>query len=159
MQGDKTGDTAYTAKTIYALGAFGGNGAAGQGQGQGAPNAAAGTAPAGSPGAAGRGRAPGSAMVAAASAPAGRAGGGGGLLAGLNGPTGRITAIANGTVTLQGFDGSTTTITTSATTTVRKQTTGTVSDIKVGEPSTSVGEKVSDQAYTARAIIDLGAGA
>jgi uncharacterized protein DUF5666 len=161
VQGDKTGDTAYSATTIFALSGFGGgNGGGGQGQGQGAPNAAAGTAPAGSPAAGGRGRANGNAGGGAASAPAGRAGGGGGgLLAGLSGPTGRITTIANGTLTLQGFDGSTTTVTTNASTTVRTQTPGKASDIKVGDTVIVQGDKVSDQAYTARTIIDQGAGA
>jgi hypothetical protein len=162
VQGDKTGDTAYTATTIFALNGFGGGngGGAGQGQGQGGPNAVAGTAPAGSPAAGGRGRANGNAGSGAASAPAGRAGGGGGgLLAGVSGPTGRIMTIANGTLTLQGFDGSTTTVTTNASTTVRKQTPGKASDIKVGDTVIVQGDKVSDQAYTARMIIDQGAGA
>ena len=158
VQGDKTGDTAYTATTIFALNGFGGgNGGAGQGQGQGGPNAAAGTAPVGSPAAGGRGR--GNAGGGAASAPAGRAGGGGGLLAGVSGPTGRIMTIANGTLTLQGFDGSTTTVATNASTSVRKQTPGKASDIKVGDTVIVQGDKVSDQAYTARMIIDQGAGA
>jgi hypothetical protein len=157
VQGDKTGDTAYTATTIFALNGFGGGNGGG---GQGAPNAAAGTAPAGSPAAGGRGRANGNAGGGTASAPAGRAGsGGGGLLAGLSGPTGRITTIANGTLTLQGFDGSTTTVTTNASTTVRTQTPGKASDIKVGDTVIVQGDKVSDQAYTARTIIDQGGGA
>jgi hypothetical protein len=80
------------------------------------------------------------------------------LLSGLNGPTGRITTIANGTLTLQGFDGSTTTVTTNATTTVRTQTAGKMSDIKVGDTVIVQGEKASEQAYTARTIIDQGAG-
>jgi hypothetical protein len=157
VQGDKTGDTAYSATTIFALNGFGGGNGGG---GQGAPNAAAGTAPAGSPAAGGRGRANGNAGGGAASAPAGRAGGGGGgLLAGVSGPTGRITTIANGTLTLQGFDGSTTTVTTNASTTVRTQTPGKASDIKVGDTVIVQGDKVSDQAYTARTIIDQGGGA
>lgn len=72
LQGDKTGDTAFTAKTIFALSGFPGDGAAGQGSGgSGAP---AGTAPAGSAASGGRGRATGNsnATGGAASAPAGR---------------------------------------------------------------------------------------
>jgi hypothetical protein len=160
VEGDKTGNTAYTAKTIFALNGFGGGngGGTGQGQGQGGPNTAAGTAPAGSPAGGGRGRANGNASGGAASAPAGRAGGGG-VLAGLNGPTGRITTIANGTLTLQGFDGTTTTVATNTSTTVRTQTPGKISDIKEGDSVVVVGDKVSDQAYTARMIIDQGTGA
>jgi hypothetical protein len=154
VQGSKTGDTAYTATTIFALNGFGGGAA---GQGQGGPNAAAGLPAGAVPAAGGRGRAGGNASGGAASAPAGRAGGGG-LLSGLNGPTGRITTIANGTLTLQGFDGSTTTVTTNATTTVRTQTAGKMSDIKVGDTVIVQGEKASEQAYTARTIIDQGAG-
>ncbi len=152
VQGDKTGATDYAAKTIFAL-----NGGGGQGQGQGGRNAAAGGTPAGNPAGGGRGQANGNASGGAGSAPAGRAGGGG-ALAGLNGPTGRITTIANGTLTLQGFDGTTTTVTTNASTTVRTQTAGALSDIKAGDTVIVQGDKASDQAYTARTIIDQGAG-
>ncbi|MGI8857870.1 MAG: DUF5666 domain-containing protein [Thermomicrobiales bacterium] len=157
VQGDKTGDTAYAAKTIFALNAVGGGRGAGQAPG-GASDPSATTAT-GSPAGGGRGRPSGNASGGAASAPAARAGGGGGVLAGLNGPTGRIMTIANGTLTLQGFDGATTTVTTNASTTIRTQTAGNVSDIKAGDTIIVQGDKASDQAYTARTIIDQGAGA
>ena len=152
IQGDKTGDTTYTAKTIYALN---GAQAGGAGRGPGGAGATTGTDAAGTPGAAGRGR--NASSVAGGGAPAGR-GGGGGLFPGLNGPTGRITQISGGTLTVQGFDGTTTTVTTDASTSVRKQTPGALSDIKAGDMVSVQSDTSGDPTAPARAIIDLGAG-
>lgn len=139
LQGDKTGDTAYAAKTIFVL-----NGQ----QGRGADTT--GTAAAGSPTGGGRNQGAGG---ASGSAPAGGTGGrAGGLFPGLNGPTGRITQITGGTLTLQGFDGTTTTVTTNASTSVRKQAPGAVGDIKAGDTISVQG----DPSAPARAITDLG---
>lgn len=152
LQGNKTGDTAFAAKTIYALNGAQGGGA---GRGQGGAGATTGTDTAGTPAAGGRGR--GAANAASGSSPAGR-GAGGGLLPGLSGPTGRITQISSGTLTLQGFDGSTTTVTTDASTSVRKQTPGALSDIKAGDMVSVQSDASGDPTVPARAIIDLGAG-
>ena len=151
LQGDKTSDTAFAAKTIYTLsGAQGGGG-----RGPGGAGATTGTDTAGTPAAGGRGR--GAANAASGSSPAGR-GAGGGLFPGLNGPTGRITQISGGTLTLQGFDGSTTTVTTDTSTSVRKQAPGALSDIKMGDTVSVQGDTAGDPTAPARAIIDLGAG-
>ncbi|MDQ2784432.1 MAG: DUF5666 domain-containing protein, partial [Chloroflexota bacterium] len=151
VQGNKTGDTAYTATTIYALnGAQGGSRA---GRTQGGTDTTAGTAAAGSPASGGRGR---NATSAAGGSPVSRGGGGG--IAGLAGPTGRITQISGGTLTLQGFDGSTTTVTTNASTSVRKETPGMVSDIKAGDTISVQSDATGGATAPARAIIDLGAG-
>ncbi|MDQ6603281.1 MAG: DUF5666 domain-containing protein [Chloroflexota bacterium] len=136
LQGDKTGDTAYTAKTIFALNGQQGRGAPGQAAG--GADTATGTAAAGSPTGGGRNRGP---------------GGAGGGFPGLNGPTGRITQINGGTLIVQGFDGTMTTVTTNASTSVRKQAQGAVSDIKVGDTISVQG----DPSAPARAITDLGA--
>ncbi len=151
VQGDKTGDTAYTAKTIYALNGAQGGGRSGQAQG--GTDTTVGTAAAGSPASGGRGR---NATGAAGSAPSGRGASTG--FAGLNGPTGRITQISGGTLTLQGFDGSTTTVTTNASTSVCKETPGMISDIKVGDTVSVQGDPTGGTTAPARAIIDLGAG-
>ncbi len=152
LQGDKTGDTAYTAKTIYAL-----NGAQGGAAGRtpGGAGTTAGTAAAGSPTNGGRNRAAGG---ASGSAPTGGSAASG-LLPGLNGPVGRITKIDTGTLTLQSFDGTTTTVTTNASTSVRTQTPGAVSDIKVGDTVSVQGDTTGGTTTPARAIIDLGTGA
>lgn len=152
LQGDKTGDTAYTAKTIFNLRGFAGGGAARAPSGS---NGAQGTEAAGSPASGARNRAGGNASGGAASAPAGRAGGG--LFPGLSGPTGRITKIDNGTLTLQGFDGATMTVTTNPSTSVRTQATGVVSDIKTGDTVSVQGDPAGETTYAARAVIDLGA--
>jgi hypothetical protein len=152
LQGDKTSDTAFAAKTIYTLSGAQGGGA---GRGPGGAGATTGTDTAGTPAAGGRGR--GGANAASGSAPAGR-GAGGGLFPGLSGPTGRITQISGGTLTVQGFDGSTTTVTTDASTSVRKQTPGALSDIKTGDTISVQSDTAGDPTAPARAIIDLGAG-
>ena len=141
VQGEKTGDTAYTATVLLAL--SGERGAAGGGGG--APGGgAASTAPAGTAG--GQGRGPGG---------SGRDAGGFGLAGG--GPSGRITKIDGATITLQGLDGTTLTVTTNNGTSVRKQTEGKVADIKVGDTIVVQGEKTGDTAYTARLIVNQGA--
>lgn len=152
LQGDKTGDTAFTAKTIYALNNTQGGGA---GRTPGGAGTTAGTTAAGSPAGGGRNRAGGG---TSGSAPTGGAAGSG-LLPGLNGPIGRITKIDTGTLTLQGFDGTTTTVTTSASTSVRMQTPGAVSDIKAGDTVSVQGDTTGGATAPARAIIDLGTGA
>jgi len=145
LQGDKTSDTAFAAKTIFVL-----NGQQGRGA-----DTTTGTAAAGSPTGGGRNQGAGG---ASGSAPAGGTGGGaggrgaGGLFPGLNGPTGRITQMSGGMLTVQGFDGTTTTVTTTASTTVRKQATGAVGDIKVGDTISVQG----DPSGPARTITDLG---
>ncbi|MCA1725319.1 MAG: DUF5666 domain-containing protein [Thermomicrobia bacterium] len=151
LQGDKTGDTAYTATTIYALNGTQGGGRAGRTQG--GTDTAAGTAAAGSPPTGGRGR---NATSTVGSSPASRGASTG--ISGLNGPTGRITQISGGTLTLQGFDGSTTTVTTNASTSVRTETPGTVSDIKVGDTVSVQRDPTGGATAPARAITDLGAG-
>lgn len=154
LQGDKTGDAAYAAKTIFSLGGFAGNGGAGRTPG--GSSVPQGTDTPGSPAAGGgRNRGAGNASGGAASAPAGRAGGAG-LFAGFTGPIGRVTKIDNGTLSLQGFDGSTTTVTTNPSTSVRKQAPGTMSDIKTGDTVSVQGDPAGDTAYTARTVIDLG---
>lgn len=70
---------------------------------------------------------------------------------------GRIATIAMNTLSLQMADGMTVTVSTAASTTVRKQQTGALGDIKVGDTLTVVGEKMGDNAYTARLITDQGA--
>lgn len=152
LQGDKTGDTAYTAKTIYVLNGAQAGGAAGRTQG--GTSATEGTAPAGSPTSGGRNRASGG---ASGSAPAGGFAGGG-LFAGLNGPIGRITKVDTGTLMLQGFDGTTTMVTTTPRTSVRTQAPGDVSDIKAGDTVSVQGDTTGDTTAPARAIIDLGTG-
>ena len=149
VQGDKTGDTAYTAKTIYALNGAQSGGRSGRAQG--GANTTAGTAAAGSPASGGRGR---NGTGAAGSAPSGRGASTG--ISGLSGPTGRITQISGGTLMLQGFDGSTTTVTTNASTSVRTETSGMVSDIKVGDTVSVQGDPTGGATAPARAITDLG---
>lgn len=144
LQGDKTGDTAFTAKTIYTLNSA-----------QGGAGTTAGTAAAGSPVSGGRNRAAGG--TSGGSPTGGSAGSA--LLPGLNGPIGRITKIDTGTLTLQGFDGTTTTVTTNASTSVRMQTPGAVSDIKTGDTVSVQGDTTGGTTAPARVIIDLGTGA
>ncbi len=151
LQGDKTGDTAYTATTIYALNGAQGGGRAGRTQG--GTDTATGTAAAGSPPTSGRGR---NATSTVGGSPVSRGASTG--ISGLNGPTGRITQISGGTLTLQGFDGSTTTVTTNASTSVRTETPGTVSDIKVGDTVSVQSDPTGGATAPARAITDLGAG-
>lgn len=151
LQGDKTGDTTYTAKTIYALNGAQSGGRAGRTQG--GADTTAGTAAAGSPASGARGR---NATGAVGSAPSGQGASPG--IGGLTGPTGRITQISGGTLTLQGFDGSTTTVTTNASTSIRTETPGMVSDIKAGDTVSVQSDPTAGAAAPARAIIDLGAG-
>lgn len=153
VQGDTAGGT-ITAKTIYALSGFpgGGGGFTGGGGttgGNGTTGSPVSRAPGGNTGGqGGQGGQGGN----------GRAGGAGGGFAGLpNGTLGRITKIDGATLTLQDLNGTTSTVMTDGSTSVRKQTTGKVSDIKVGDTIIVQGEKTGDTAYTARSIIDQGA--
>ena len=156
VQGDKTGDTAYTATTIFALNGFGGgNGGAGQGQG-------------------GRkcrrdrtSREPRRRRAGPRQRGRWRRQRTGGQVRRWRWWIARRSERADRAdhdnrqrhADVQGFDGSTTTVATNASTTVRKQTPGKASDIKVGDTVIVQGDKVSDQAYTARMIIDQGVGA
>ena len=115
VDGAKTGDAAYSAKTITSLGqSAGGGGGAGR-----APNAA----PPGVPGAA---------------------------------VAGRITNMDGGTITVQGFDGATVTVTSSPATVVKTQQPGTLGDIKTGDLLVVLGEKTGDTGFLARSITNQG---
>lgn len=150
LQGEKTSDTAFTATTIYALNRAQNGGQAGRTPG--GANTTAGTGAAGTPTGGGRNRGAGG---ASGSAPAG-GNASANLFPGLNGPTGRITTIDAGTLTLQGFDGTTTTVTTNASTVIRTETPGTVGDIKAGDTVSVQGATTGGATTPARAIIDLG---
>lgn len=126
VDGSKTSDTAYSAKTITSLGAASGAGA-----------------PSGGGGAAGRG--PGGAQGSA------QAGGAAPVL------TGQIKSLSGGTIMVQGFDGSSVTVTTTPATVVRMQQPGAVSDVKAGDVLLIQGDKTSDTALVARSITDQGA--
>ena len=120
VDGAKTSDTAYSAKTLTSLGAASGIGHCGggaAGRGQGGPPAG-GTAPA---------------------------------------FTGQIKSVSGGTMMMQGFDGSSVTVTPTATTVVRMQQPGAMSDIKAGDVLLIQGEKTGDTAFVARSITDQGA--
>lgn len=161
MQGDKTGDTAYTAKTLTGLGSTlpGGGAAAaapggqgGQGQGQASGGSASGSS--GGNGSGASGQAPGGGT----GGQSGRAAGGGGFSGfGAGAIIGRITKIDGATLTMQGTDGTSLTITTSDGTTVRTTQAGAVSDISVGDSLIVQGDQAGT-ALTARVIIDQGAG-
>lgn len=116
VDGAKTGDTAYSAKTITSLGQVTGATAAGSGR----PNAA----PPGVPGPA---------------------------------VTGQIKSMDGGTITVQGFDGVTVTVTSSPATVVKTQQPGVLSDIKTGDTLVVLGDKTGDTAFLARSITNQGA--
>jgi hypothetical protein len=122
VDGSKTGDTAYSAKTVTNLGAASGTGV-----------------PSGSGGSAGRGQ--GSVQA-------------GGAVPVL---TGQIKSLSGGTIMVQGFDGSSATVTTTPTTVVRTQQSGTMSDIKAGDMLLIQGDKTGDTAFAARSITNQGA--
>lgn len=113
VDGTKTGDTAYSAKTITSLGQSGGTGRS--------PNAA----PPGVPGPA---------------------------------VAGQIKSMDNGTITVQGFDGATVTVTSSPATVVKTEQPGALSDIKMGDLLVVQGEKTGDTGFLARSIINQGSG-
>lgn len=111
VDGTKTGDAAYSAKTITSLGQGGGTGRA--------PNAA----PPGVPGPA---------------------------------VTGQIKSMDNGTLTVQGFDGATVTVTSSPATVVKTQQPGALSDIKTGDLLVVQGDKIGNTGFLARSITNQG---
>lgn len=116
VDGTKTGDAAYSAKTITNLGqraAGGGRQAAGSRQ-----------------------SAVGSQQPAV---------------------TGQIKSMDNGTITVQGFDGATVTVTSSPATVVKARQPGTLADIKTGDLLVVQGEKTGDTGFLARSIINQGA--
>lgn len=113
VDGIKTGDAAYSAKTITSLGQ---GGVAGR-----SPNAV----PSGVPGPA---------------------------------VTGQIKSMENGTMTVQGFDGATVTVTSSPATVVKTQQPGTLSDIKTGDLVLVQGDKSGDTGFLARTVTDQGSG-
>lgn len=121
VDGSKTGDTAYSAKTVTNLGAASGagvpSGGGPAGRGQGSPQA-------------------------------------GGATPVL---TGQIKSLSGGTIMVQGFDGSSATVTTTPATIVRTQQPGTMSDIKTGDMLLIQGDKTGDTAFAARSITNQGA--
>jgi hypothetical protein len=90
----------------------------------------------------------------------GRAGGGGpsGAQTGGAAPalTGQIKSVAGGTIMVQGFDGSSVTVTTTPATVVRTQQPGAVSDIKAGDMLLVQGDKVGSTEFLARTITNQG---
>jgi len=136
VQGDKTGDNAYTARTITGTNAQANAGAAAggfPGAGGGRP-AGMGTMTAGGAGGAGRGG----------------AGGVGGQI------VGRIAEMSGDTITLNGLDGSMITVTTTPMTKVQTTQSAALSDIKTGDSLIVVGERTGDN-VTARLVTDQGA--
>lgn len=121
VDGSKTGDAAFSAKSVTSLsaatGAGGPAGGAGGGRGQGGP--------------------PGGVAAPAV--------------------TGLIKSVDGGTITLQGFDGTSVTVSTTPATVVRTQQPGTLSDIKAGDVLFVQGDKTGDAAFLARTITNQGA--
>lgn len=117
VDGSKTGDTAYMAKTITSLASPTGSGGSGQRP----------------PGAQGSPAASGGAVI------------------------GQIKSLDGATMMLQLGDGATVTVTTNASTVIRTQQPGALSDIKMGDFLVVQGEKTSDTAYLARSITNQGA--
>ncbi|MHB8644153.1 MAG: DUF5666 domain-containing protein [Thermomicrobiales bacterium] len=71
--------------------------------------------------------------------------------------TGQITSVESGTITVQGFDGVTVTVTTSPATVVRTQQPGTFGEIKSGALLVVIGDKTGDTTLLARSITNQGA--
>jgi len=115
VDGSKSGDAGFSAKSVTSLGSTGGAGAAGGRPQGGAPT---GGAPA---------------------------------------LTGQIKSVDGATIMVQGFDGTTTAVTTTPATVIRTQQTGTLSDIKAGDTLLIQGDKTSDTAFLARTITNQGA--
>lgn len=115
VDGSKTGDSGFSAKSVTSLGNAGGAGAGG-GRPQG------GVPPAGA--------------------------------AGL---VGQIKSVDGATIMVQGFDGTTTAVTTTPATVVRTQQAGTLADIKTGDTLLIQGDRTSDTAFLARSITNQGA--
>jgi len=131
VQGDKTGDTTYTARTITGVNAQTLAGAAMNGF----PGAAGGP-PAGVPGMTGFPGGPGM-------------GGNGGQI------VGRITQMGATTMTLAALDGTMITVTTMPGTKVQTTQPATLADIKMGDMLVVVGERSGDT-VTARVVTDQG---
>lgn len=92
-------------------------------------------------------------------APGGARAQGGGVPAAATAPavTGQIRSVDGGTITVQGFDGTSVTVTTTPTTVVRMQQPGALSDIKSGDMLLIQGDKTGDAAFLARTITNQGA--
>jgi len=71
--------------------------------------------------------------------------------------TGQIKSVNGGTLTVQGFDGATVTVTSSPATVVKTQQPGTLSDIKTGDLLLVQGDKTGNS-LLARSITDQGSG-
>jgi hypothetical protein len=65
---------------------------------------------------------------------------------------GTVTKIDGGTITISGFDGSTTTVTTTSSTTVTKSVLGSFSDLKVGQNVRAIGTTGSDGTVAATSV-------
>jgi len=130
VQGDKTGDNAYTARTITGTNA----------------QASAGAAAGGFPGAGG-GRPAGMGTMTVGGA--GRGGANGQIV-------GRVAEMSGDTITLNGLDGSVITVMTTPMTKVQTTQSAALSDIKVGDSLIVVGERTADN-VTARLVTDQGA--
>jgi hypothetical protein len=65
---------------------------------------------------------------------------------------GTVTKVDGGTITISGFDGSTTTVTTTSSTTVTKSVQGSFSDLKVGQTVRATGATGSDGTVAATSI-------
>lgn len=133
VQGDKTGDNAYTARTITGTNA----------------QANAGAAAGGFPGAGGGRPADMGTMTTGGAGGAGRGGAGGQIV-------GRIAEMSGDTVTLNSLDGSVITVTTTPMTKVQTTQSAALSDIKTGDSLIVVGERTGDN-VTARLVTDQGA--
>jgi len=133
VQGDKTGDNAYTARTITAMNA----------------QTLAGAAMNGFPGAAG-GPAAGTPGMGISGFPGGAGmGGNGGAV------VGRITQVSATTMTLTGLDGTMITVMTMPATTVQTTQPAALTDIKMGDMLVVVGDRSGDT-VTARLVTDQG---
>lgn len=70
--------------------------------------------------------------------------------------TGQIKSVDGGTLTVQGFDGTSVTVSTTPGTVVRMQQPGALSDIKSGDTLVIQGDKTGDTAFLARTITNQG---
>lgn len=145
VEGEKSGDGAYSASAITTLAGLGGPG--------GAVRQVITVPPTGGPVSGG---APAGGFVATTPAGASSQTGGGtfyiGGGAGDKGTIGKVTKVEGGTLTLETPDGGTATVRTDAKTTFRAQVVANVNDIKSGDRVTVIGDKTGDALYTARVI-------